>query len=98
MATITKPTPKERNVPVYEPDAISLAPDNAEINEAVERLVEGLFDGTVATEKVKLPVRITRRISAMYHKFVGPPFTEQDRTRSILADIENRRRGGHWSV
>ena len=82
-----------------ESDEISLAPENTEdITEAVERLVEGLFDGTVATEKGKLPVGITRRISAIYHKLVGPPFTDRDRTRAILADIENRRRGGHWSV
>jgi len=97
MVTITKPIPKRPNVPVYEPDEISLAPENTEnIADAVEQLLEGLIDGS--TEKVKFPLRITRRISAIYHKLVGPPFTERDRTRAILADIENRRRGGHWSV
>ncbi len=42
MATLAKPARKEPNVPVYEPDEISLAPENAEnIAETVERLVEG---------------------------------------------------------
>ncbi len=91
MVTITKPTPEEPNVRV-EPDEISLAPENTEdITEAVERLVEGLFDGTVATEKVKFPVRIARRISAFYDRLSGSPFTQQDRMRATLADIENRR-------
>ena len=92
MVTITKPTTEEPNVRV-ESDEISLAPENTEnIAETVERLVEGLFDGTVATEKVQRPVGIARRISAFFDRLSGTPFTERDQMRATLAHIENARR------
>jgi len=98
VATLAKPARTEPNVPVYKPDESLLAPEKAEDNAEelpikFEELIEELISVPLATNKVKLPVRIARRISAFYDRLCGPPLTQQDRMRATLVDVENSRGG-----
>ena len=97
MTTLTNPADKASDGLGAKPDEFSSALENAD-KEAeaprgnVEQFTKELIESPLGSHWVELPVRIARQISAIYLRVVGPPFTEQDRKRAILAHAENVRR------